>query len=279
MSIALYDKTVHECNAIITKRYSTSFTLGIRLLGKKYQMAVYSIYGFVRVADEIVDTFHDHDKAALLNEFEKDTWLAFERGISVNPVIHSFIQTAHRFSIDKHLIQSFLDSMRMDLEGKRYDAGSYQQYIYGSAEVVGLMCLKIFCDGNETRYNELVPSARSLGAALQKVNFLRDLKDDFSERGRIYFPGVCMDEFNSECKAGIESDIQKDFDHALEGIKKLPDGCRIGVYIAYRYYIKLFRRIKESIPQRLMNERVRINNASKLSILLRSVARYQLNML
>jgi phytoene/squalene synthetase len=244
MSIALYNTTVHECNSLITKRYSTSFTLGIRLLGKKYQQAIYSIYGYVRLADEIVDSFHQHDKRLLLDEFERDTWLAMERGISTNPVIHSFYQTVHKYSIDKELIQSFLNSMRLDLDDQKYNPALYSAYIYGSAEVVGLMCLKVFCDGDQTKFETLTPSAKSLGAALQKVNFLRDMRDDFYERGRVYFPGLDITQFNAESKKMIEEDIQYDFTKALEGIKQLPDGSRIGVYLAYRYYIKLFNRIK-----------------------------------
>lgn len=279
MSIALYNTTVHECNSLITKRYSTSFTLGIRLLGKKYQQAIYSIYGYVRLADEIVDSFHQHDKRLLLDEFERDTWLAMERGISTNPVIHSFYQTVHKYSIDKELIQSFLNSMRLDLDDQKYNPALYSAYIYGSAEVVGLMCLKVFCDGDQTKFETLTPSAKSLGAALQKVNFLRDMRDDFYERGRVYFPGLDITQFNAESKKMIEEDIQYDFTKALEGIKQLPDGSRIGVYLAYRYYIKLFNRIKKSLPEELMEHRLRINNASKMYIMARSFARYKLNLL
>lgn len=270
---------MHECNMLITKRYSTSFTLGIRFLQKKYQTPIYSIYGYVRMADEIVDSFHDFDKVTMLHEFERDTWNALERGICINPVIHSFYQVVKEYSIDRELINSFLESMRMDLYDQKYDPALYQKYIYGSAEVVGLMCLKVFCNGDNEQFQKLKSPARSLGSALQKVNFLRDMKDDFAERGRVYFPCLDLQEFNSECKKRIEEDIQKDFDDALDGIKKLPDGCRIGVYLAYRYYTKLFKRIKNSLPEKLMEERVRINNASKMYILLRSVARYQLNLL
>ncbi len=279
MSIALYNKTVHECNMLITKRYSTSFTLGIRMLGKKYQEAFYGIYGYVRLADEIVDSFEGHDKRILLEEFERDTWLAMDRGISTNPVIHSFYQIVKKYNIDIELVQSFLASMRMDLDDQKYDSALYEKYIYGSAEVVGLMCLKVFCDGNKDKFDELTPSAKSLGAALQKVNFLRDMKDDFYERGRVYFPGLEIKQFDAASKKLIEEDIQKDFIDALAGIKQLPDGSRIGVYLAYRYYIKLFNRIKKTMPEELMEHRLRINNASKIYILLRSVARYQLNLL
>jgi 15-cis-phytoene synthase len=279
MNIALYNQISDECNALITHRYSTSFTLGIKMLGKRFQQAIYGIYGYVRVADEIVDSFHGFDKATLLQEFERDTYLALERGISTNPVIQSFQRIVEDYKIDHELVKAFLESMKMDLEDQKYDPSLYQKYIYGSAEVVGLMCLKIFCEGNQQRYEELTPAAKSLGAAFQKVNFLRDLKDDFYERGRVYFPGLDIKTFDIESKKLIEADIQKDFDDALLGIKQLPDGSRIGVYLAYRYYIKLFKRIKRKMPEQVIEERVRINNAAKMYILARSVARYKLNLL
>ncbi len=279
MSIALYNDSMHECSSLITRRYSTSFTLGIKLLGKKYQQAIYGIYGYVRIADEIVDSFHGYDKKILLDEFERDTWMAINRGISINPVIHSFQQVVQTYSIDHELIKAFIDSMRMDLEDQSYTSVLYEKYIYGSAEVVGLMCLKVFCDGDQKKFEELTPPAKSLGAAFQKVNFLRDMKEDFYERGRIYFPGLNIQKFDQESKRIIEEDIQKDFDRALEGIRKLPEGSRIGVYLAYRYYTKLFRRIKRKMPEQVMGQRVRINNVSKIYILARSVARYKLNLL
>lgn len=279
MSIALFNKISNECNALITKRYSTSFTLGIRMLSKRHQEAIYGIYGYVRLADEIVDSFHDYDKKQLLHEFEMDTWKGIERGISANPVIQSFQLIVAKYQIEHDLIRAFLDSMKMDLYEQKYNDSLYSQYIYGSAEVVGLMCLKVFCDGNKEKYEELLPAAKSLGAAFQKVNFLRDLKDDFRERGRVYFPGLNIQEFNNDSKRLIEQDIQNDFQLALEGIKKLPDGSRIGVYLAYRYYTKLFRRIKNKMPEEVLQHRIRINNAAKLTILARSVARYKLNLL
>lgn len=263
----------------ITRKYSTSFSLGIRMLGKRYQNPIYGIYGYVRLADEIVDTFHHQDKKTLLDEFERETWNAIERRISLNPAIHAFQKTIHDYTIDLDLVKAFLQSMRMDLENKQYSAELYQQYIYGSAEVVGLMCLKVFCDGNAEMYNALKAPARSLGAAFQKVNFLRDVKDDFDGKGRIYFPGVNFHLFTESAKREIEADIQKDFDDALEGIRRLPEGSRIGVYIAYKYYLKLFKKIKSTQPSRILQERIRISNTRKMAILARSVARYKLNLL
>jgi phytoene synthase len=279
MNIVQYKEVADECNVLITQRYSTSFTWGIKMLGKRFRQPIYSIYGYVRVADEIVDSFEGFDKATLLQEFERDTWLALERGISTNPVIHSFIQVVNAYHIDRELVAAFLESMKMDLEDRKYDPALYEKYIYGSAEVVGLMCLKIFCEGNHEKFEQLTPAARSLGAAFQKVNFLRDLKDDFYERGRTYFPGLDMTAFDACSKKLIEADIQQDFDHALAGIKQLPDGSRIGVYLAYRYYTKLFKRIRNKMPEQVMEKRIRISNASKVYILARSVARYKLNLL
>lgn len=276
--IALYNQTAEQCGKIITNRYSTSFSLGIKLLGKEIRGPIYSIYAFVRLADEIVDTFHGHDKAALLAEFKADTQKAIDRKISVNPVLHAFQEVVHQYKIEQELIDAFLGSMEMDLTGKTYDDSLYQKYIYGSVEVVGLMCLRVFCAGNEQQFNELKDSARSLGAAFQKVNFLRDLKDDFDDRGRMYFPGVDFSCFSSADKQQIEEDIRKDFEDALEGIKRLPDSSRKGVYLAYRYYVKLFLKITRRNPEEIKNHRIRINNASKAYIMMKSFARYQLNL-
>jgi len=279
MSIPLYNSTVQECSRYITRRYSTSFSLGIRMLSPKFQTPVYSIYGFVRFADEIVDTFHDHDKKMLLDEFRRETWLAIERKISLNPVLHAFQMAVNEYQIDQKLIEAFLYSMEMDIEENSHDQKSYETYIYGSAEVVGLMCLQVFCERDIELYNRLEPHAKSLGAAFQKVNFLRDMGDDYQSRGRVYFPNLNWVAFNLSSKKEIEADIQKDFDHALEGIRQLPKGAQIGVYLAYRYYTKLFRKIKGIQPERIMQERIRINNARKISILLRSFARHSMNML
>jgi phytoene/squalene synthetase len=248
------------------------------MLGKAYRMPIYSIYGFVRIADEIVDTFHDYDKHTLINEFEHETWLALERGVSTNPILHSFADVVNRYHIDKELIVAFLESMKMDLYNKKYDESLYSQYIYGSAEVVGLMCLKVFCDGSHEMYERLKANARSLGAAFQKVNFLRDLKDDYADRGRVYFPDVDFSAFDDHAKKMIEEDIQKDFDHALIGIRQLPEGSRIGVYLAYKYYLKLFKKIKNIQPSRIMEERIRISNLRKISLLAKSFAMQKMNM-
>jgi 15-cis-phytoene synthase len=279
MSLHLYNQTCLSCSRLITKRYSTSFSLGIRMLDKKFRDPVYAIYGFVRFADEIVDTFHDYDREKLLKAFREDTWQAIETGISLNPVLHAFQETVNTFHLSHDLIEAFLRSMEMDLYDHKYTDALYQEYIYGSAEVVGLMCLQIFCEGDNENYQNLKPYARSLGAAFQKVNFLRDMRDDFAERGRVYFPGVDFHKFDADAKKLIEEDIQRDFTHALEGIRLLPAGSRIGVYLAYRYYTKLFRKIRATSPEVILQQRVRINNARKVSILVRSLARHKLNLL
>ncbi len=276
--LQLYHDTSLECGKLITRRYSTSFSLGIQMLGKEIRGPIYAIYAFVRLADEIVDTFHGHDKETLLKEFRRDTYLALERRISVNPVLHSFQETVHQYGIENELIDAFLDSMEMDLTGKTYDDSLYRKYIYGSAEVVGLMCLRVFCHGDVPFYESLKAPARSLGAAFQKVNFLRDLKDDFDGRGRMYFPGVDFSRFSEADKRQIEEDIHRDFEDALAGIKQLPRDSRKGVYLAYRYYVKLFRKITDRAPEQIKAERIRINNAAKMYILAKSFARYRLNL-
>jgi phytoene/squalene synthetase len=279
MSIGLYHTTTQECNTVITKRYSTSFSLGIKMLGKQYQNGIFAIYGYVRVGDEIVDSFQDYDRRVIWDEFEKDTWVALERGISANPVINTFVQVVKKYNIDDELIRAFHTSMKLDLEEQKYDPALFEKYIHGSAEVVGLMCLKVFCDGNEEMYERLTQPAKKLGSALQKVNFLRDIKDDFALKGRTYFPNLDFSNFDKKVKDVIEDDIQQEFNEALEGIKQLPDGSRIGVYIAYKYYLKLFKKIKRKKPQQVLKGRIRINNLLKLFILTKSVARYKLNLL
>ncbi len=271
----LFDQTTYECSRLITQRYSTSFTLGIKTLDKKFHMPIYAIYGFVRYADEIVDTFYESDQAKLLQRFKADTYQAIEEKISLNPVLHSFQLVVNQFKIPLDLIEAFLHSMEMDLEDRTYDDNQYNEYIYGSAEVVGLMCLKVFCEGNEQQYVQLVPPARKLGAAFQKVNFIRDIKSDFEDRGRVYFPGVDFNEFTKSAKETIEDDIQKDFDEALEGIKKLPQGAKMGVFLAYRYYLKLFKKIKKCPPSRIKEERIRIPDMRKMMILLSSYFRHR----
>lgn len=266
MSLELYNDTCRKCSRLITTRYSTSFSLGIKSLHKSLREPVYSIYGFVRVADEIVDTFHEHDKAAILKEFEEDTWKAIGEGISSNPVLQSFQLVVNKYRIDHNLVKAFLRSMEMDLTMSGYDDGQYNEYIYGSAEVVGLMCLKVFCDGDETRYSHLLPYARRLGAAFQKINFLRDIKSDFHDRGRVYFPGIDFSGFSADAKENIERDIAGDFSIALEGIRMLDDKSRFGVYLAFRYYVALFDKIKKTSPSEVVKKRYRISNLRKFML-------------
>ncbi len=266
-AISLYNQTTLECSKLITQRYSTSFTLGIKTLDKSLHLPIYGIYGFVRYADEIVDTFHDQDKQALLNRFKKDTYEAIDAKISLNPVLHAFQLIVNKYQIEKDLIEAFLHSMEMDLNFKTYNDSKYHEYIYGSAEVVGLMCLRVFCEGNDAEYQRLKEPACKLGAAFQKVNFLRDIKSDYEERGRVYFPGVDFNQFNPSVKALIEADIQKDFDDSLVGIAGLPAGAKLGVKVAYLYYQKLFDKIKKLPPETITQQRVRIPNAKKLSLL------------
>lgn len=263
----LFDQTSFECSKLITQRYSTSFTLGIKTLDQKFHMPIYAIYGFVRYADEIVDTFHGQDKESLLLSFKKDAYHAIDQKISLNPVLNSFQKVVNQFKIDKNLIEAFLHSMEMDLDYTTYDDTKYQEYIYGSAEVVGLMCLKVFCEGNQAMYDKLKSSACKLGSAFQKVNFLRDIKSDYEERGRVYFPGVDFNHFDKIIKKQIEEDIQDDFDEALIGIQQLPQGAKFGVNMAYLYYQKLFNKIKGLPPETITQKRIRIPNSKKFSLL------------
>ncbi|WP_111668771.1 phytoene/squalene synthase family protein [Algoriphagus litoralis] len=267
-AIALFDQTTLECSRLITQRYSTSFTLGIKTLDKKLHLPIYAIYGFVRYADEIVDTFHNQDKQSLLKRFKKDTYEAIEAGISLNPVLHAFQLIVNKYKIDLDLIEAFLHSMEMDLDFKTYNDSKYHEYIYGSAEVVGLMCLKVFCDGDQEMYLKLREPACKLGAAFQKVNFLRDIKSDFEERGRVYFPGVDFNHFDKSVKNLIEQDIQKDFDDSLIGIEQLPKCAKLGVKVAYLYYQKLFDKIKGLPAETITQKRIRIPNSQKISLLL-----------
>ncbi|MEN9299258.1 MAG: hypothetical protein RLZZ429_1571 [Bacteroidota bacterium] len=277
--INLFHEVSQECSRITTEKYSTSFSSAIRLLNKDLRTPIFNIYGFVRFADEIVDTFHDFDKAVLLKEFKQATYDAIEKGVSMNPILHSFQITVNQFGIEKELIDAFLYSMELDLDQRKYDRAGYEQYIYGSAEVVGLMCLFVFCEGDKKMYEQLKPYARSLGAAFQKVNFLRDLKADYEGLERVYFPGCDFRNFTSADKAAIEADIQKDFDHAYEGILLLPMKARFGVYVAYKYYLSLFKKIKKVRPQKIMEERIRIPDYGKIFILAKAGIRSQLNLL
>jgi 15-cis-phytoene synthase len=270
MSIRLFDETSKDISRKISLNYSTSFSLGIKLLAKEYRWAVFSTYGFVRLADEIVDTFHGFNKERLLADFKKQTYQAIEDGISTNPVLHSFQMAANQFGIGNDLIEPFFNSMEEDLGKTSHDEMSYNEYIYGSAEVVGLMCLKIFCKGDHAQYTSLVPYARSLGAAFQKVNFLRDIKSDVEERGRVYFPNIDFTQFTDMEKMDIIHDVKKDFDHALIGIKKLPIGCRLGVYTAYIYYLKLLEKIERTTANEILQSRIRIPNSQKVVLLAKS---------
>lgn len=275
----LFDKTSFACSRIITHSYSTSFTLGIRALCKKFHFPIYAVYGFVRYADEIVDTFHEYDKEKLLQEFKVETYKAIENGISLNPVLHAFQRVVHQYRIEHALIEAFLKSMEMDLHQQVYNKDLYHEYIYGSAEVIGLMCLRVFCEGDEALYQSLKAPACSLGAAFQKVNFLRDIKSDYYERGRVYFPGVNFDHFMPNDKKKIEKDIQDDFNAAYQGILKLPKGAKLGVYLAYVYYLNLFQKIKNCSPTRIAHERIRIPDKQKLALFIQTYFRYRMNYL
>ncbi|MDI9865371.1 phytoene/squalene synthase family protein [Flectobacillus sp. DC10W] len=275
----LYNTTTFECSKLITEYYSTSFTLGIKTLDKRFHFPIYAIYGFVRYADEIVDTFHGFDKKALLNTFTTDTFKAIEDKISLNPVIHSFQMVVNEYQIDHDLIRAFLHSMEMDLYQSEYNQVGYEEYIYGSAEVVGLMCLRVFCEGNNEMYQALKDDARSLGSAFQKVNFLRDIKSDFQERGRTYFPNVDFTNFTLKDKQLIEDDIQADFDAAYRGIMNLPKGAKAGVYLAYKYYLRLFDKIKGCPASKIQNERIRVPDFQKVALLAKTYFQFRLNVL
>ncbi|WP_187263807.1 phytoene/squalene synthase family protein [Pontibacter beigongshangensis] len=275
----LFNQTCLKCSKVITEAYSTSFTLGIKTLHRKFHFPIYAIYGFVRLADEIVDTFHDYEKRELLQDFKRQTCEALERRISLNPVLQAFQEVVQQYGIDKCYIDAFLKSMEMDLDDQIYDRALYEEYIYGSAEVVGLMCLKVFCEGDQEMFERLKKPACSLGAAFQKVNFLRDFKSDYDERGRVYFPKVDIKSFNNLSKAEIEADIVKDFEDAYKGILALPRGARMGVYLAYVYYLKLFKRIQHLPATHILQERVRIPDNTKLALLLGSYVRYRLNVI
>lgn len=276
---ALYDLISADLNQQITRRYSTSFSLGIKMLHPSIREGIYAIYGFVRLADEIVDTFHGYDQEVLLHEFIEDTKKAIERKISLNPVLNNFQKSVNQYGIEWDLIQCFFDSMETDLYKNAHNQQSYDQYILGSAQVVGLMCLRVFCKGNETLYNKLKDGAMSLGAAFQKVNFLRDIKADNEELGRMYFPNLSTGILDDQAKFEIEKDIQKDFDHALENIRLLPKESRFGVYTAYIYYFMLFEKIKGLPPSKLKEERVRIPNFQKLMLLVQSKTQTSFNLL
>jgi len=275
-----YLEAARACSKSTTRLYSTSFASAIRLLHKDLHQPIYSIYGMVRFADEIVDTFHEHDKAALLDRFRQDTYDAVAAKISLNPILHAFQETVHRYDIDTKLIDAFFKSMEMDLDKKQYpDRSDLDVYIYGSAEVVGLMCLHVFCDGDKQIYAQLLPAAKALGAAFQKVNFLRDLGSDFYDLKRTYFPGVNVECFDLETKRQIEQSIVADFEAASQGIKQLPMKARLGVYVAYRYYLSLFRKIQKLPPAHIVRQRIRIPNLVKMMIVCRAGLKNQLNLI
>lgn len=279
MSFRLFAETCEQCSRITTKRYSTSFSSAILLLHKGIRQHVYNVYGFVRFADEIVDTFHHHNKSSLLSDFKNDTFKAIEEQISLNPILQSFQYTVNRFGISAELIHAFFRSMEWDLEKRTYDEAEFREYIFGSAEVVGLMCLQIFCDGQTLLYDRLKPYAQSLGAAFQKVNFLRDIKSDKEYLSRVYFPGVDFNAFTLQAKQQIENEIALDFRNAYEGIRQLPVNSRFGVYLAYKYYMSLFRKIRDAKASSVMQKRIRIPNYTKAWVATKALIRTQLNLL
>jgi 15-cis-phytoene synthase len=275
----LFDELSQEVSKAVTKKYSTSFSLGIMALSPSIRPAIYAIYGYVRLADEIVDSFHDYNKQVLLEKLKEQTWQALDEGISLNPILQSFQETVNKYKIDRGLIERFLRSMQMDLTPMDYNTESYKEYILGSAEVVGLMCLKVFVEGNAETYVALKPYAMKLGSAFQKVNFLRDLKDDYQILGRTYFPDIDMDIFDHRIKASIEKEIQGEFEEALVGIKKLPVSSKFGVYLAYRYYLSVLKKIKTTPAQQILRQRIRIPNGQKLSLMMSSYFQYKMSVL
>lgn len=274
---ALFDEISFHTSKETTIRYSTSFSLGIRFLTKRFHEPIYNIYGFVRFADEIVDSFHGYDQEDLLQCFIADTYKALDQRISLNPILNSFQKTVHEYNIPRDLIATFLRSMEMDLHPQEYSPEKYKEYILGSAEVVGLMCLRVFSENDDSLYARLTPPAMSLGAAFQKINFLRDLREDGLELNRVYFPNVDLHAFDAAAKKAIEEDIAADFADALKGIRQLPRSARFGVYLAYEYYIELFKKIQRISPERVLHERIRVTDAWKMFLLVRTYLYNQLN--
>jgi phytoene synthase len=276
----LFDQVSENCSKVVTESYSTSFTLATKMLDSSIRQDIYNIYGFVRFADEIVDSFHDFDKQDLLNLFELDLKKSIKDKISLNPILNSFQKTFNKYEIDYKLVNSFLKSMKWDLNKKQYlNKEEFNEYVYGSADVVGLMCLKVFVKGNQKQYNELKPYAMSLGSAFQKVNFLRDLKADHDGLNRRYFPNLNIEKFDEESKKIILNEINKDFSHALKGIFLLPSSARFGVYTAYKYYLKLLNKLRNTNPLKIKSTRIRVPNYQKINVLARSYIRYRLNIL
>lgn len=277
--IEKFHKVSAKCSEITTTGYSTSFSSAIRLLHPDMRQPIYNIYGFVRFTDEIVDTFHEYDKTSLLLDFKNETYAAITRGISLNPILNSFQKTVNQYNIDHELINTFFNSMEMDLIPRAYDKKNFNEYVYGSAEVVGLMCLYVFCEGKKELYEKLKTYARALGAAFQKVNFLRDIKTDYNCLSRMYFPGCDFNNFTEWDKRQIESDIHNDFKEAYAGILKLPLKSRFGVYVAYKYYLSLFKKIKRLEPARVLEARIRIPDYKKAMIVLRAGVKNQLGLI
>ena len=275
-----FDSISYECSKLVTQRYSTSFTLGTKMLANKHRKHIYNIYGFVRFTDEIVDSFHNFNKKDLLSRFEEDLKYALEEKISMNPILNSFQYTVHENKIEQELIDAFLKSMKMDLYKQKYSSKEeYQEYIYGSADVVGLMCLNVFVEGDKNQYNRLKPHAMSLGSAFQKVNFLRDLNSDYQLLDRTYFPNLDLSDFSEKSKASIIADIEKDFDHALEGIFMLPESARLGVYTAFKYYKQLLIKLKKTPSKKIQSSRIRVPNYQKITVLAQSYLKFHLNLI
>jgi phytoene/squalene synthetase len=277
----LFDSVSNDCSKLVTKSYSTSFSLAVNMLSAEIRKDIYNIYGFVRFADEIVDTFHEYDKEQLMIHFERDYYLSKEQGISLNPILNSFQQTVSKFKIPDDMVQAFLKSMKADLFKTEYKTkAEYDEYIYGSADVVGLMCLKVFVNGNEEMYETLKDAAMRLGSAFQKVNFLRDLKDDYEVLNRSYFPNINLGELNAASKQLIIDEIEADFEYAYKhGILKLPIEAKFGVYMAYRYYRRLLQKLKAVPSEKIMDTRIRISDPMKINLLARSYVKYKLNII
>lgn len=275
----LFDELSRSVSKMTTQKYSTSFSLGILALKPTLRPAIYAIYGYVRLADEIVDSFHGYDKARLLARLKTETDTAIDEGISLNPILQAFQETVHKYCIEPKLIEQFLHSMEMDLQKTDYNSALYNEYIHGSAEVVGLMCLQVFTDGNKAQYEELKPYAMKLGSAFQKVNFLRDLKDDYQLLGRTYFPNIDMNLFDNGVKTQIETEIEEEFKEALIGIKKLPTSALFGVYLAYKYYFSLFQKIKNKSSKDILHNRVRVQDTQKALVAFESYLRFKMNFL
>ncbi|WP_339884979.1 phytoene/squalene synthase family protein [Polaribacter vadi] len=277
----LFDSVSNRCSELVTKKYSTSFSMAVNMLSPKIRADIYNIYGFVRFADEIVDTFHDYNKEKLMAHFERDYYFAIDEGISLNPILNSFQQTVKKYNIPDHMVQAFLKSMKADLNKTEYNTKEeYDEYIYGSADVVGLMCLKVFVNGDDEMFNKLKDAAMRLGSAFQKVNFLRDLKDDFELLNRSYFPNIDLGKLDQASKQLIIDEIEADFDYAYSnGILKLPVEAKFGVYMAYRYYRRLLKKLKSVPSEKIMDTRIRISDPMKINLLARSYVKYKLNII